>query len=97
MKNDETFRRALISVSVAIKQRYEVVSRSQGELAALRDAIPYLMPGLLDALQYPFLDAYRIAHQDAISKKLEAYLRKQAKSIATKPVKEPAESHPKSW
>jgi hypothetical protein len=96
VKNDETFRRALISFSISIKQQCEVISRTQGELTALRDAIPYLMPGLLDALQYPFLDADRIARHDAISKKLETYFRNQAESIATKLAKEPAESHPKS-
>jgi hypothetical protein len=46
------------------------------------------MPGLVDALQYPFLDAGRIAHQEAISKRLEAYFRQQTESIPNKLAKE---------
>jgi hypothetical protein len=91
VKNDETFRCALISFSISIKQRYTVVSRAQGELAALREAIPYLMPGLLDALENPFRDAGRIAHQDAILLRLEAYFRKQTECIAHKLANESAE------
>ena len=77
MKNDKTFRRALIAFSISIKRRYEAVSLTQGDLTALREAIPHLMPGLLDALEHPFVDADRIAQQDVVSTKLEAYFRNQ--------------------
>jgi hypothetical protein len=77
VKNDETFRRALIAFSISIKRRYEAVALTQGELTALRQAIPHLMPGLFDALEHPFVDADRIAPQHIVSTKLEAYFRNQ--------------------
>jgi hypothetical protein len=74
VKNDETFKRTLITLSLFLKRRFEVVSLIEGDICALRQVIPYLTPALIDAFENPFRDVDQIANRDSTEKRLDAYL-----------------------